>query len=99
MILVQMNFDYPVEKMGDVLTQEGKALAESINKEKGFISKIWIENKETAESGGIYIFEDMESVKAYVEMHAKRIGSIGAGELKAKYFHINEPLSKLNKGI
>ena len=99
MILVQFNFDFPTEMMGDALTLGAKDLAESINNEPGFISKIWIENSETAESGGIYIFKDMISAQNYANMHKERVEKMGAKNISAKFFHINEPLSEINKGI
>jgi hypothetical protein len=99
MVLVQINFDFPVEMMGEALSKNAKDLAESINNEPGFVSKIWIENTNTAESGGIYIFKDMKSAEAYVKMHTERVKHIGATNITCKYFDINEDLSKLNKGI
>lgn len=99
MILVQVNFDFAAEMMGDALTEGAKPLAESINKEEGFVSKIWIENQETEESGGIYIFKDKASAEKYVAMHTKRVAAMGATNILCKYFNINEPLSFINKGI
>ena len=99
MILLQINFDFPVEYMGENLTNNAQPLAESINLEKGFISKIWIENKETARSGGIYIFDTLENARNYAEMHSKRVEQMGATNIVSEYFEINEPLSTLNKGI
>lgn len=99
MILVQFNFDFPVEMMGENLTNGATPLAMSINDEPGFISKIWIENTDTAESGGIYIFEDMKTAKEYAKMHSVRVEKMGAKNITTKFFNINEPLSKINKGI
>ncbi len=99
MILLQINFDFPAEMMGDALTNGAKGLAESINKEEGFVSKIWIENADTEESGGIYIFKDRDSAEKYAQMHSKRVEDMGAKNISCKYFEINEVLSKINKGI
>lgn len=96
MILVQINFDFPVELMGEALTQGAKELAESINQEPGFISKLWIENSETHESGGIYLFEDQDSAENYVLMHTKRVEAMGAKGITIKYFCVNKPLSAIN---
>lgn len=97
MILVQINFGFPVEMMGDALTQGAKVLAESINQEPGFIMKLWIENSDTAESGGIYLFESQESAESYVKMHQARVKSMGATHVEVKYFQVNEVLSGINK--
>jgi len=99
MILVQINFGFPPEMMGDSLSENAKPLAESINSEPGFISKIWIENIQTEESGGIYMFKDMDSAQKYVEMHTKRVEAMGAKNITCKYFNVNEPLSIINLGI
>ncbi|MDR2951086.1 MAG: monooxygenase [Prevotella sp.] len=99
MVLIQINFDFPVEMMGDALTIGAKELAESINNEPGFVSKIWIENVKTEESGGIYIFKDMESAEKYAAMHSKRVEAMGAKNIVCKFFNVNEPLSRINHGI
>lgn len=97
MILVQINFDFPVEMMGSALTEGAKELAASINLEAGFISKIWIENQSSEESGGIYLFEDQGSAERYVEMHTKRVEAMGAKNITVKYFQVNKPLSEINR--
>lgn len=99
MILVQINFKFPVEMMGEALTEGAKGLAESINNEEGFISKLWIENSDTEESGGIYLFEDQASAERYVGMHSLRVDSMGATDILVKYFLVNEPLSRINRAL
>lgn len=97
MILVQMNFAFPKEMMGDALTENAKDLALTINQEKGFISKIWIEDAENEESGGIYLFEDRASAESYVAMHQERMKQMGVTEMSVKYFEVNQFLSELNR--
>ena len=99
MILLQINFPFPVHMMGDTLTENARELAQSINKETGFISKVWIENTQTQESGGIYLFENRETAEQYVQMHTKRLEAMGVTEIECKYFHVNEPLSKINQSL
>lgn len=99
MILIQFNFDFPSEMMGEALTENLKELAESINQEPGFISKIWIENPQTGKSGGIYLFEDQKSAENYVQMHTSRVEAIGAKNIECRFFSVNETLSKINQGI
>lgn len=96
MVLVQINFNFPVEMMGDALSQGAKELAESINLEPGFVAKIWIENSDTAESGGIYLFQDQVSAERYVDMHTQRVVGMGATNIDVKYFQVNQSLSVLN---
>lgn len=99
MVLLQINFGFPAQMMGEALTSGAKGLAESINNEEGFVSKIWIENTQTEESGGIYLFKDMASAQKYAAMHQKRVEAMGAKDMECKYFSVNEPLSQINHGI
>mgnify|MGYP000870947519 FL=1 len=99
MILLQINFDFPSEYMGINLTESAKGLAESINNEPGFISKIWIENQETGRSGGIYLFDTMNNAEKYAQMHSKRVVEIGATKVQCEYFEVNEPLSRINRSL
>lgn len=73
-------------------------LAKSINKEKGFHQKIWTENQETKEAGGIYIFEEKQDAEKYAEMHKKRLQSSSVKYIRVKIFKINKKLTKLNRG-
>ncbi len=99
MVLLQINFDFPVDMMGASLVKNAKPLAESINNEEGFISKVWIENPETGRSGGIYLFDKMINAKRYAEMHSERVKNIGATNILCEYFEVNIPLSEINKGV
>lgn len=83
---------------GDEMTEAFKELAVSINNEEGFISKIWTENAETSEAGGIYIFETKEEAEKYLDMHTKRLVGFGITEVNAKIFTINPALTEINKG-
>lgn len=98
MVVLQFDFKYPKEQMGETLIQNAKELALSITQEPGFISKIWTENPKTEEAGGLYMFEDEESAQKYAIMHTKRAESIGATNVRYKIFFINKPLTKITKG-
>lgn len=97
--LLQIHFNFPAEMMGPALTAAAMPLAESITREPGFISKIWTENPRTGEAGGIYLFEDEGSALAYATMHEQRVLAMGASAVQYKVFDVNEPLSRLTKGI
>jgi hypothetical protein len=97
--LLQIHFNFPAEMMGPALTEAALPLAESIIREPGFISKIWTENPRTGEAGGIYLFEDEESALAYATMHEQRVLAMGASGVQYKLFEVNEPLSRITKGI
>ncbi|MCY7704032.1 monooxygenase [Bacillus safensis] len=83
---------------GDGMAKEFSDLAKSINEEDGFIWKIWTENPEKNEAGGIYLFETKEAAENYLEMHSKRITSFGITDINAKIFDINAELSQITKG-
>lgn len=83
---------------GDEMTAGFKDLAQSINNEPGFIWKIWTENAEAGEAGGIYYFDTKEHAAAYLDMHSKRLNSFGINEIQAKIFAVNEALSTINSG-
>ncbi|GAA3721854.1 monooxygenase [Oceanisphaera sediminis] len=96
--LLQIDFKFPTEMMGDALTEGAKELANSINQEPGFISKIWTENAETGEAGGIYVFTDKAFAEQYAHMHSQRVAAMGATEIRTKIFDINTTLTDINRG-
>ncbi|WP_274308823.1 monooxygenase [Solibacillus daqui] len=83
---------------GDEMANAFTDLAKSINEEDGMTWKIWTENPETNEAGGIYIFETKETAKKYLDMHSKRLAGFGVKDVNAKIFSINSKLTEINKG-
>ncbi|MFC4022407.1 monooxygenase [Oceanobacillus longus] len=83
---------------GDEMANAFADLAESINKEEGFLWKIWTESPETNEAGGIYIFETKETAGKYMEMHTKRLAGFGITDVNAKVFAINSKLTAITNG-
>lgn len=53
MVVLQITFDYFGAK-GDEFVSSCLDLAKSINKETGFISKIWTFNDDYSRAGGVY---------------------------------------------
>lgn len=84
--------------LGDEMADTFSDLAKSINEEEGFMWKIWTENPETDEAGGIYIFETKETAEKYIEMHSKRLAGFGISDVNAKIFVINSKLTEITKG-
>ncbi|MCE4049261.1 MULTISPECIES: monooxygenase [Bacillaceae] len=84
---------------GDEMAEAFSELAESINKEEGFLWKIWTENEESREAGGIYCFQTKETAQSYLEMHSKRLDSFGITNINTKIFSINTKLTAITKGI
>lgn len=97
-VLLQIDFTFPREMMGEALTQGAQQLARSITQEPGFISKIWTENAETGEAGGIYIFNDATSAQQYATMHQERVAQMGATNINSKIFDINTELTDITHG-
>jgi len=99
MILLQIHFNFDKNMSGNRLAENGKPLAESLNLEEGFISKIWIENQETGVAGGIHLFDNAENARSFAEKQSERLSSIGAANINIQYFEVNQSLSMINKGI
>lgn len=95
--LLQVDFEYH-GPMGETMSNALVGLAESINTEPGLIWKIWTENETDKLGGGIYLFEDEISAKNYLEMHSKRLKSMGVAEVRGIIFDINHPLTQINQG-
>lgn len=95
MYLLQVDFkmDGP---FGEEMANSFQDLARSINDEEGVTWKIWTENEETKESGGVYLFKTKESAEKYLTMHTARLTSFGIRDIRGKIFKINEALSAIN---
>lgn len=95
--LLQIHFAYN-GSFGPQMIEELSELALSITEEPGFIWKIWTESEKNKEGGGIYLFENEESAKAYLAMHTDRLKNFGILEVHAKIFDTNIVLSKITQG-
>lgn len=95
--LLQMYFSQS-GPFGNDMADKFSDLAESINDEKGFKWKIWTENKQAEEAGGIYVFETKDDAKNYLHKHTKRLNEFGIENVNAKIFEINEQLTQMNHG-
>lgn len=94
--LLQIDFSMEAP-FGVQMSEAFEPLAKSIAQEKGLIWKIWTENAQTKEAGGIYLFEDEESAMKYLQMHTKRLNGFGIAPINAKVFDINVPLSLIDR--
>ena len=95
--LLQIDFPYS-GPFGEQMTQALTEIAESINQEPGLIWKIWTENAEQQTGGGIYLFEDADTAKAYLAMHSARLQQMGIQDIRGQIFDINPELSRINQG-
>jgi hypothetical protein len=95
---VLLQVDFAFEGLWGAQMSEGmKGLAESIASEPGLLWKIWTENAETREAGGIYLFAERASAEAYLAMHRARLEGFGVLQVNAKLFDVNAELSAIDR--
>lgn len=82
------------EEMSKALTD----LAKDIAGEEGLIWKIWTENFDTQEGGGIYLLKDEAALDRYLHKHTARLNSFGIMDINAKKFNVNVPLTLIDRG-
>ena len=95
-VLLQVDFPYP-GPWGAQMSETMKGLAESIAHEPGLLWKIWTENRDSGEAGGIYLFADRADAERYLAMHRARLLGFGVPEVHAKLFEVNAPLSAIDR--
>ena len=95
--ILQVDFPY-TGPWGQEMAAAMDGLARSIATEPGLIWKIWTENLETNEAGGIYCFTDAQSAQAYLTLHTARLKGFGIPLVNGKIFLVNEALSKIDAG-
>ena len=93
--LLQVDFPH-FGPFGDELTDAMSDLAKDIANESGLISKLWTENEQTQEAGGIYMFDNEEDANRYLQKHTARLESFGYKDIRGKIFVVNESLSELS---
>ena len=96
---VLLQIDFPSSgPFGDQMADAYTDLAASISTEPGLLWKIWTENADDQSAGGIYLFADETSARAYADMHTKRLQSFGVTGIRAKFFDVNEALTSVTRG-
>ena len=99
MALKLLHLDYVFSgPWGDEMTAEYSDLAHRIATVPGLIWKIWTENRETGEAGGVYLFEDEPALDAYLETKLERMKAAGTEGLRVRKFDVNEPLTWITRG-
>jgi len=94
-----LQIDFPFNgPFGDEMQQAMQPLAESIVQEPGLLWKIWTENPDSQEAGGIYLFSDAQSAQDYLEKHQARLTASGVTDIRAKFFAVNSALTKICNG-
>ena len=94
-----LQIDFPTEgPFGAQMSEAYAGLAASISVEPGLLWKIWTENASEQTAGGIYLFTDHASARAYCDMHTKRLEGFGVSGIRARFFDVNEPLTTITRG-
>lgn len=93
--LLQVNFPM-AGPWGGQMSEQFRDLAESINREPGFLWKVWIEDPAAGTSGGVYLFDTGEHARAYAAMHTERLAGFGITDVTVVLSAVNVPLSELN---
>lgn len=97
--ILQVNFKIP--EGVDVNSPEGKQMMQEwVQNAAGFpglVWKIWLNNDETDEVGGIYLFEDEQSLQNY--LNSKTMADIRSmHDVSIKTFGIEEEPTKMTRG-
>ena len=91
-----LQVDFPHDGIfGEEFSKAFVDLAKDISNEEGLLWKIWTENEETKEAGGIYLFSNEADAKRYLDKHTKRLESFGYTNIRGKIFKVSEALSKI----
>lgn len=94
-----VQFDFPLQgPWGDETAAAYRELAELIATTPGLRWKAWTENSETGEGGGVHLFDEGASAAAYVAEHTSRLEGFRVIGIRAKSFHVNEPLTAITRG-
>ncbi|MDR7304235.1 monooxygenase [Haloactinomyces albus] len=92
-----LQMDFPTDgPFGAAMAEAFAELAESINDEPGFRWKVWTENRDAGEAGGIYLFDSYETAQRYLDKHTERLSGFGISAVNGKIFEVNEALSAIN---
>jgi hypothetical protein len=83
---------------GEEMAAELSHLARRIADVPGLVCKVWTENREAGEAGGVYLFEDEASLDAYLGPKIERMEAFGIKGLRAKKFDVNETLTQITRG-
>ena len=79
----------------------GTAVAPEISRVPGLVRKTWTWNPETHDAGGVYLFEDQNSIERYLEgpiIESLR-GMKQVSELRVRTFDVLEQPSSVTRGV
>ena len=96
--ILQLNLKFKVTR--PELEKAFLELAQPIADVKGLLWKVWLMNEAEKSAGGIYLFEDDASVKAYLkgEIVAGIMSHPALSDIEAKVFDILPEHTKITRG-
>lgn len=96
--LLQLNFKFNVS--GAEYEQAVSPLASEFAALPGLRWKVWILNEAEQEAGGIYLFDDEASVKAYLEgpLAAQVTSHPALSDFSVKQFDVMDDLTAITRG-
>ncbi len=96
--LLQLNFKFSVS--GAEYEQAVSPLADEFAGLPGLRWKVWILNEAEQEAGGIYLFDDEASVKAYLEgpLAAQVTSHPALSDFSVKQFDVMEDVTAITRG-
>lgn len=96
--ILQINFKFNVSRAE--YDQAASSLAGDFATLAGLRWKVWIMNEADREAGGIYMFEDAASVKAFLEgpLAAKVTSHPALSDFSVKQFDVMEDVTKITRG-
>jgi hypothetical protein len=96
--LLQLNFKFNVS--GAEYEQAVSPLANEFAALPGLRWKVWILNEAEQEAGGIYLFDDEASVKAYLEgpLAAQVTSHPALSDFSVKQFDVMENVTGITRG-
>lgn len=95
--LLQIVFPFP-GPFGEAMAESLAPLAHDINDEPGLRWKLWTEAPERHQAGGVYLFDDAASARAYLDKHAARLADLGVEGIEAQVLEVNAALSAITHG-
>jgi hypothetical protein len=96
--ILQLNFKYSVT--GEEYMQAVSPLAENFAALPGLRWKVWMINETESEAGGIYLFDDAESLKDYLEgpLAAQVTSHPALSDFSVKQFDVMEEVTAITRG-
>lgn len=93
-----LQIDFPFAgPFGEEMSQAMQPLAEDIASETDLLWKIWTENQDSQEAGGIYLFANQAAAERYLAKHSQRLIAAGVSGIRSKIFAVNVPLSQIDR--